>query len=289
MTLVAQRDWPGTTDTSYFLGFGNPRISEAEVLTSQPFTMLELRHQSGAEHDPDAVYTPSKQDIYWKIGITLRDVDVARARLQAGGVEVSEPSQFLDIGYLCHLADPDGYIIELLQHTFGQRDQPLPPQPEHQRDSSPTLGQVTLRIKDPDVSLSFYQELLGMRLLSRQIVEPYGFTLYFLGCTNEAPPQSDIDAVANREWLWQRPYTTLELQHVWKTGSDETSTNDQDSALGFEGISFVVKDLSALREALIRNETPTEAPILFDAGFQAYTMAVLGPDGERVRVIEGEQ
>ena len=32
--------------------------------------------------------------------------------------EVSDPTQFYDIGYLCHLTDPDGFSIELLQHTF---------------------------------------------------------------------------------------------------------------------------------------------------------------------------
>ena len=33
-------------------------------------------------------------------------------------IEVSEPAQFQEIGYLCHTKDPAGYSIKLLQHTF---------------------------------------------------------------------------------------------------------------------------------------------------------------------------
>lgn len=52
-----------------------------------------------------------------------------------------------------------------------------------------------------------------MSLLSIQPVLQYNFTLLFLAFTTERPPHEDLEAVENREWLWQRPYTTLELQH----------------------------------------------------------------------------
>ena len=53
-----------------------------------------------------------------------------------------------------------------------------------------------------------------MKLLSIQQVEAYGFTLYFLAFTDETPPNEDLNSIEIREWLWQRPYTTLELQYV---------------------------------------------------------------------------
>ena len=57
-----------------------------------------------------------------------------------------------------------------------------------------------------------------MKLLSIQPVKRYNFTLYFLAFTEEDPPiLEDLEAVENREWLWQRPYSTLELQHRWGT------------------------------------------------------------------------
>ena len=51
-----------------------------------------------------------------------------------------------------------------------------------------TLGQISLRIADADASLSFYRDILGMKLLSRQDVAQYGFVLYFLAWTDEETP-----------------------------------------------------------------------------------------------------
>jgi hypothetical protein len=58
-----------------------------------------------------------------------------------------------------------------------------------------------------------------MQLLSVQPVDGRDFTLYFLAHAGESPPDPDLEAVGNRPWLWQRPYTTLELQHVQNSAS----------------------------------------------------------------------
>ncbi|MEM7022563.1 MAG: VOC family protein [Pseudomonadota bacterium] len=241
-------------------------------------TELELWHDAAA--DPTADIRPSSGG-YWKIGITLPDVDVARERLLARGIAVGAPQQFYDIGYLCHLADPDGYVIELLQHDFLQHHQPITSQPHCPLGCKPTLGQITLRIADPEASLRFYQQGLGMRLLSRQIVEPHRFTLYFLACTDETPPDPNLDAVGNREWLWQRPYTTLELQHRWDV--PEVAT---DSQFGFWGIGFVVQDLSSSLERVQEAHSVVIEPEHRDPCFDARGAIVTDPDGFRVRLIE---
>ncbi len=196
-------------------------------------TQLHLHHR------PDAsAYSPKDNDAYWKIGVTLSDVDSERERLRQNGIEVTEPIQFHDIGYLCHLDDPDGYTIELLQHTF--EDSP----PAQGADR--TLGQISLRVRDIDASLAFYRDELGMSLLSRQRVESRGFTLYFLAFTDESPPDPDIDAVSNREWLWQRPYTALELRH--EPNAQKRIPHPPDSELGFRGISIAGVPNGGLRD-----------------------------------------
>lgn len=157
-------------------------------------------------------YTHDRGQRYWKIGITLPDVDLAAARLRSQGVAVSAPKQFLDIGYMCHLADPEGFVIELLQHDFeGNR-------PDHDGDPDAPfelarVGQITLRSGDIAAEDAFWRAQ-GMSLLSMQEVAPYGFDLHFYAFTDEIPPNPDLWAVENREWLWKRPYTTLEYQHV---------------------------------------------------------------------------
>lgn len=186
---------------------------------------LELRPDADA-HIPD----PARRHGYWKIGVTTPNVDALRAKLVAAGADVSTPAQFEDIGYLCHTRDPGGHAIELLQHRFGPpaADAPLTPL---------RLGQITLRVRDADASLAFYERELGMQRLSRQRVDRLGFTLWFLGARPEALPEDDLDAVSNREWLWQRAQPLLELQHYDRPGPPPPPAH-ADEAETFVGLGF---------------------------------------------------
>ncbi|SLN71502.1 Glyoxalase-like domain protein [Roseovarius albus] len=157
-------------------------------------------------------YSHTRSYEYWKIGITLPNIDIAYQQLSNSGIPISPPQQFGDIGYMCHLSDPEGFVIELLQHDFeGNR-------PETAGDKSLPLGggacigQITLRCSAIEQDIERYQAQ-GMVLLSVQPVTQYGFTLYFLAFTTDTPPKNNLEAIENREWLWKRPYTTLELQH----------------------------------------------------------------------------
>jgi len=173
---------------------------------------VRLVFQEEAKSGPQ--YSPSRDSCYWKIGVTLRDVDLAREKIIAAGTKVSPPNQFMEIGYLCHLTDPNGFTIELLQHTFQKNFVKPAPDPALALGQPAVIGQITTRAQDIEASLKVYRDSLGMKLLSVQDVSAYGFVLYFLAFTSESPPQpTDLASVGNREWLWQRPYTTLEIQH----------------------------------------------------------------------------
>jgi len=158
-------------------------------------------------------YTASRDSCYWKIGVTVRDVDLAREKIIAAGTQVSPPNQFMEVGYLCHLTDPNGFTIELLQHTFKKNFVKPEPDPTLVLGQPAVIGQITTRAKDIEASLKLYRDTLGMKLLSIQDISAYGFVLYFLAFTSDDPPHpDDLTSVGNREWLWQRPYTTLEIQ-----------------------------------------------------------------------------
>ena len=99
-----------------------------------------------------------KKSVYWKIGLSLPDVDLARSKiLQFGGIEVSTPTQFRDIGYLCHLADPEGRSIELLQHSFASNFVKPVENPEMALGQDSLIGQITLRCSDISKSLQLYR------------------------------------------------------------------------------------------------------------------------------------
>jgi len=158
-------------------------------------------------------YEHKAQDRYWKIALTLPDVDHAHAWLTRHRVAASDPHQFRDVGYLSHFTDPEGHVIELVQHTFagsprtreGHSDLPL--------GGGCEIGLVTLRTGDIAAEMKRLHTGFGLTYLVRERVTDLGFDLYFFSGNGDDPPDPDPDALVNREWLYQRPYTVLELQH----------------------------------------------------------------------------
>ena len=164
--------------------------------------------------DEPGGYQPAPNDRYWKIAITLPDLGLAHRQLRDKGVSCTAPHQFRDIAYMSHLADPEGHVIELIQHSF--QGKPLTGAGDNQLalGGGAEIGLITLRTDDIEVDLTRCREEFGMRYLSRQAVSDRGFDLYFFGLTDDALPNADVNSVENREWLWQRPYTVLEFQHL---------------------------------------------------------------------------
>ena len=66
---------------------------------------------------------------------------------------MSQPSQFLDVGYLCHLKDPRGFTIELLQQTFQRNFVKPEEDPGLALGQSAVVGQITTRTSNIEVRL----------------------------------------------------------------------------------------------------------------------------------------
>ena len=150
---------------------------------------------------------------YWKISVTDDDIDATTSALLAGGVAVSDPQQFLDIGYLAHLHEPGGTAIELLQRTFD------PPRSTPPAPVAAQLALVTLRAIEREAFEHFLGAGLGMSPLVTMAVDhggPDPFDLSFWGFLDPdaaGRPNPDPASVENREWLYQLPVTLIELQH----------------------------------------------------------------------------
>ena len=235
MTVLRRNADIGTTCVGY------PDQPQAAMLEFSSLPKLATEKYDAETTKPGR----ERRDVYWKIGLSLADVKLAQRLLLKKDISVSEPKQFRDIGYLSHLLDPEGFTIELLQHDFEANFKPVSPIPSAALQQIPVLGQITLRVADIDKNLDFYRDSLGMKLLSIQDVSVYGFTLYFLAWTGESPPNNDLASIENREWLWKRPYTVLELQHCFDSPPAPYPDNPEQS--GFRGIKVVASgDLSEL-------------------------------------------
>ena len=216
-------------------------------------------------------YRQVRRDVYWKIGLALHDVNEAVQTLgKSLKRSVDRAIQFFDIGFLTSIKDPAGLSIELLQTTFEtseERRDELWGKDEQRAyvervkahkdvalgsllGSQPfVVGQITLRTSSKDESLEFYQNVLGMKLLSIQPVRRYDFTLYFLAFTDDKPPnEDDLESVENREWCWERKYTTLELQYFSQSvslthnGNPDFKSDEKNLSTGLHLLKFVIRD-----------------------------------------------
>ncbi len=204
---------PDLAETTRFyreiLGFSVAEDAEGATAAPPYGAQLQFRQADVAPHRAD------QASRYWKIGLTLPDLDRAVAHLDRQGWPLSLPRQFPDIGYMCHLTDPSGLPIELLQQGFVGRGVAGPP--GHDVGAQATLAHLTLRAETRKAADQEWVEGAGMKLMSVQPVPDHGFTLYFYAATDETPPDPDVTAVSNREWLWRRPYTLVEVQ-VYEDG-----------------------------------------------------------------------
>ena len=96
-------------------------------------------------------YEASRESCYWKIGVCVPDVELARSRIMLKGVQVSAPSQFMEVGFLCHLSDPSGFSIELLQHKFQSNFVPTSPDESLALGQPAVIGQITTRSTNIEV------------------------------------------------------------------------------------------------------------------------------------------
>ena len=246
--------------------------------------LVEFR-SSLKQSTPRKNYNPKpSSDVYWKIGLSLADVDTARSKLVHQDVEVTSPRQFRDIGCMCHLSDPCGFSLELLQHdfqsNFSSERVKASLEPNLALGQQVHVGQITLRVPDINRSLQFYQSTLGMKLLSIQSI-PNMFNLYFLACTDEKPPLDDVNAVEIPEWLWKRPYTTLELQHY--PGKDRKyNTADLNHESGFTALAFIV---TAQRFEELKVSSSVEDVVKNYPEYNSRVLESKDPDGTSVLFI----
>ncbi len=147
------------------------------------------------------------------------------------------------------------------------------------------LTQTMLRIKDPSVSIPFYQDVLGMTLLDQYDFAAMKFSLYFLAYENGLvgePPESGPAKVA---WVFNQ-VGAIELTHNWGTEADNNfggyhSGNEEPKGFGHIGIT--VPDVYAACERF--DELGVEYVKRPDDGSMKGLAFIKDPDGYWIEVL----
>lgn len=163
--------------------------------------------------------------------------------------------------------------------------------PEGQAVSLPetkdfVFNQTMLRVTDPQRSLDFYQNVLGMSLIRRFDFPEMEFTLFFLGYVtedDESIPQ-EVDA---RSVYAFRQKAMLELTHNWGTEKDSSFDgyhNGNDDPRGFGHIGLSVPDVEAACQRF--DEMGVEFVKRPNDGSMKGLAFIKDPDGYWIEILE---
>lgn len=150
------------------------------------------------------------------------------------------------------------------------------------------LNQTMLRIRDPEPSLAFYRDVLGMTLLQQLDFVDMRFSLYFLAYLGEGETVP-ADPAERARFIFTRE-TTLELTHNWGTESDAAFTgyhSGNDDPRGFGHIGISVPDVAAACARFEQLGVPfrkrpqdgTMKDIAFITDPDGYWIEILSPTG----------
>lgn len=142
-----------------------------------------------------------------------------------------------------------------------------------QIDDSYVMNHTCIRIKDPKVSVPFYERNFGMKLLQKFDFD--SFSLYMLA----------IDDGSGANWAAREG--VLELTHNHGTENDPEFTvnnGNGEKDRGFGHICFSVDNIEATQERLLKDQVRFQKKL--SDGRQKYIAFALDPDGYWIELIE---
>ncbi|CAL5033370.1 unnamed protein product [Urochloa decumbens] len=127
MSLLKRLDFEELKFSLYFLGYEDVTLAPADHIKRTEWTFrqkatLELTHNWGTENDPEFKgYHNGNSDPrgFGHIGVTVDDVYKACERFERLGVDFVKKPDDGKIKGIAFIKDPDGYWIEIFDHTIG--------------------------------------------------------------------------------------------------------------------------------------------------------------------------
>jgi len=167
MQLIDRYDFPESNFSLYFMAKTKngeksphqPGTPEAhDYLWNFNGTCLEFTHNHGTENDPEFKHNNGNVEPhrgFGHIAFSVEDVYAKSEELLSRGVGFQKKPDEGRMKGLAFALDPDGYWIEIVRRDKSDFE-------------GENLSQTMLRIKDPQKSLQFYKDVLGMECISEK-------------------------------------------------------------------------------------------------------------------------
>lgn len=267
----------------YFLAYDGPSSRSPQHHWTDREGVLELTHNYGTEKDPNFKIANGNEEPgkgFGHIAISVDNIQAACQRLEDAGVAFQKKLTDGKMRKIAFAKDPDGYWVEIIPQK------PL----EKTEDAKETdiqsyrFNHSMIRVKDPEVSLKFYQETMGMTLLRTSENKGANFNLYFLGYgkTSTEESASGLNAVAGEEGI---------LELTWNYGTEKQEGkvyhDGNSEPQGFGHICVAVDDLNAACQYL-EDKKVNWKKRLTDGRMKTVAF-VLDPDGYWIEVIQNEK
>lgn len=222
MKLLSKMDVPELGFTNYFLGLtGDKALWGNEPWYSRE-GILELCHNHGFESSGWKANNGNTEPHrgFGHVCFTVNNIDAWCNRLEGDGVRFKKKLSDGRQKNIAFALDPDDYWIELVQTTSPNVEIRF----NHQM----------IRVKDIKLSLDFYVNKLGMKLLQKSDHPQAEFTLFFLSFDHQDLP------------LWDRE-GILELTYNYGTEKDTKFSyhNGNNDPQGFGHIGVSVDNVDA--------------------------------------------
>jgi len=244
MKLLQKLEQPEAKFDLYFMAYDGPKAASSGNHRSDREGVIELTHNYGTEDDPNYKVANGNSEPgkgFGHVCISVDHIQAACKRLEDAGYKFQKKLTDGRMKSIAFALDPDGYWVEIIsQNPVDQTENISTTDTDTYR-----MNHTMIRIKDPEKSLKFYQEVMGMELKRTAEMKEAGFNLYFLGYGPPAGEKSSngVNPTAHREGL---------LELTWNYGTEKDADfkyhNGNDEPQGFGHICATVDNLDAACE-----------------------------------------
>ena len=291
MTQINHLSLPSMKLDLFFLAYRTPgkdASGEAEAYWGNQKGVLELLHNHGSEDDPDfkvANGNEAKGKGFGHICISVDNLEVACHRLEEAGHRFQKRPTDGQNPNIAFVLDPDGYWVELIRQQSAAETKEMT-----MTDlGSYRLNHTMLRVKCADVSIKFYHDILGMKLLGTHDLRPAGYSLYFMGYagTDAETGDSVISTAGVNRLARQEGILELRWDHGTEKRDGRIFHSGNETPLGFGHLAFAVDDLVEACN-LMEERKVTWVKRLTDPPTDQYAF-LLDPDGYWIELIQNQR